>query len=65
MKTLIIGIENASLERLSVDESVTNLRWLMQIGCYGTLQNSEQGGRSCTEGYLRSNDPRRQARASN
>ena len=39
MKTLVIGLDCAAPELLLCDERLTNLRRLMEIGCYGLLES--------------------------
>ena len=38
MKTLVIGLDCAAPELLLGDERLTNLRQLMELGCYGRLE---------------------------
>ena len=39
MKILVIGLDCAAPEILLADERLTNLRRLMQAGCYGRLES--------------------------
>ena len=39
LKTLVIGLDGATLELLLEDERLVNLRRLMEAGCYGPLQS--------------------------
>ena len=38
MKTLVIGLDSAAPEILFADERLTNIRRLMEAGCYGRLE---------------------------